>query len=62
LSLIVDYLVVSFALLYYFELSAVYFLRARELTTLEWKMGPALSALLIPFSSLWVLNVISGSD
>lgn len=59
---LIDNLVVFFALVYYAALILVYLLRAHELSELEWKMGPVFSALLIPFASLWVVNLIIGSD
>ena len=58
----IDNLVVFFALVYYAVLIVVYLLRAHELTEMEWKMGPVFSALLIPFASLWVLNLLMGND
>jgi len=57
-GVLIDNLVVFFALVYYAVLIVVYLLRAHELTEMEWKMGPVFSALLIPFASLWVVNLI----
>lgn len=61
-GVLIDNLVVFFALVYYAVLIVVYLLRAHELTEMEWKMGPVFSALLIPFASLWVLNLLMGND
>jgi len=57
-GVLIDNLVVFFALVYYAVLIVLYLLRAHELTEMEWKMGPVFSALLIPFASLWVVNLI----
>jgi hypothetical protein len=59
---LLDNLVVFFALVFYAFLFVVYFLRARELSKLEWKLSPVFSALLVPFVSLWVLNLIIGNN
>ena len=48
--------------MYYAVLIVVYLLRAHELAEMEWKMGPVFSALLIPFASLWVVNLLMGND
>jgi len=61
-SVLIDYLVVFFALAFYAILFTVYLLRARELSKLEWKLSPVFSALLVPFVSLWVLNLIIGNN
>ena len=61
-AVIVDNLVVFFALVFYTFLSAVYLLRARELSKLELKLAPVFSVQLIPFASLWVLNLLIGND
>jgi len=60
-GVIIDNLVVLFALVYYVVLIVVYLLRAHE-SELEWKMSPVFSALLIPFASLWALNLLIGND
>ena len=60
-SFIVDDLVIFFSLIYYAELVVVFLLRVQKLTNLEWKMNPAFSILVIPFVSLWVLNILLGS-
>lgn len=59
---LIDNLVLLFALVYYAVLFIVYLLRAHELTELEWKMSPVFSALLVPFSLLWVLNFLVGNN
>jgi hypothetical protein len=61
-GVLIDNLVVFFALAYYAVLTIVYLLRAHELTEMEWKMGPVFSALLIPFALLWVVNLIIDND
>ena len=54
----IDNLFVFFALVYYVSLIVVYLLRAHELGELELKMGPWFSIQLIPFSLLWVINLL----
>ena len=61
-GVLIDNLVVFFALVYYAVLTIVYLLRAHELTEMEWKMGSVFSALLIPFALLWVVNLIIDND
>ena len=61
-KVLIDNLFVFFAMVYYAVLIVVYLLRAHELTELEWKMSPVFSALLIPFASLWVLNLYFSND
>lgn len=61
-EVLIDNLVVFFALVYYTVLVIVYLLRSHELTEMEWKMSPVFSLLLIPFASLWALNLIIGND
>jgi hypothetical protein len=61
-AVLMDNLVVFFALVFYAFLFTVYLLRARELSKLEWKLSPVFSALLVPFVSLWVLNLIIGNN
>ena len=57
-TVLIDNLVVFFGLVYYAILFLVYLLRAHELTKLERKMGPVFSGLLIPFASLWMMNLL----
>ena len=59
---LIDNLVVFFTLVYYAFLFVVYLLRAHELSKLEWKLSPVFSAQLVPFASLWVLNLLIGND
>jgi len=61
-GVLIDNLVIFFALVYYAALIIVYLLRAHELTEMERKMGPVFSAQLIPFASLWVVNFIISND
>jgi hypothetical protein len=61
-AVLIDNLAVFFALVFYAFLFTVYLLRARELSKLEWKLSPVFSALLVPFVSLWVLNLIIGNN
>jgi hypothetical protein len=58
----IDNLVVLFALVFYFFLIVVYLLRAHELSKLEWKMSPVFSAQLIPFTSLWMINLLFNNN
>ena len=59
---LLDDLVVFFALVFYAFLFVVYVLRARELSRLEWKLRGAFSVQLVPFVSLWVVNLLIGND
>jgi hypothetical protein len=59
---LLDNLVVFFAFVFYTFLFIVYILRARGLSRLEWKLRIAFSVQLIPFASLWVLNLFIGND
>ena len=59
---LIDNLVIAFSFVYYAMLIVVYLLRAHELTELELRMSPAFSSLLIPFASLWALNILNGND
>ena len=61
-AVLIDDLVVFFALISYALLFVVYLLRARELTKFEWKLSPVFSLQLVPFTSLWVLNLLIGND
>ena len=61
-SVLVDNLVVFFALVFYAFLFVVYVLRARELSRLEWKLRVAFSVQLVPFVSLLVVNLLIGND
>jgi hypothetical protein len=59
---LLDNLVVFFALVFYAFLFVVYVLRARELSKVEWKLRIAFSVQLVPFVSLWVVNLLFGND
>lgn len=59
---LLDDFVVFFALVFYAFLFVVYFLRARELSKFEFKLRIAFSAQLVPFASLWILNLLIGND
>jgi hypothetical protein len=59
---LLDNLVVFFALAFYAFLFVVYFLRAREFSNLEFKLRIAFSAQLVPFASLWILNILVSND
>jgi hypothetical protein len=56
-EVVIDNLVVLFALVYYVVLIFVYLLRAHE-SELEWKISPVFSTLLIPFASLWMMKLL----
>ena len=59
---LLDDLVVFFALVFYAFLFVVYLLRARELSKFEFKLRIAFSVQLVPFASLWILNLLIGND
>jgi hypothetical protein len=59
---LLDNLVVFFALVYYAFLSVVYLFRAQGQSKLELKLSPVFSLQLIPFASLWILNLFLGND
>ena len=61
-AVLIDNLMVFFALIFYAFLLIVYLLRARELSKLEWKLSPVFSLQLVPFASLWALNLIIGNN
>jgi hypothetical protein len=58
----VDYLVILFALVFYAFLIVVYLVRARQLEEMEWKLSLPFSLQLIPFTLLWVVNLLVGND
>ncbi len=62
LGVVVDYLVILFALLFYASLVVVYLLRANKLEEMEWKLSRPFSLQLIPFTLLWVVNIVIGND
>ena len=57
---IIDDLVLFFALVYYAFLVMVYLVRAHDLSDLELKLAPIFSILLVPFGILWMLNIMGG--
>jgi hypothetical protein len=61
-AVLLDDLVFFFVLVFHAFLFVVYLLRARELGKLELKLSPVFSMQLIPFSSLWTLNLLIGND
>jgi hypothetical protein len=61
-AVLLDNLVVFFAIIFYAVLFTVYLLRAHGLSKLEWKLSPFFSTLLIPFISLWTLNLIISNN
>jgi hypothetical protein len=61
-AVLLDGLVFFFALVFYTFLFVVYLLRAEELGKWELKLSPVFSMQLIPFSSLWTLNLLVGND
>jgi hypothetical protein len=60
-TVLVDYLVIFFALVFYAFLVAVYLLRARQLEQIEWKLSLPFSLQLVPFSVLLAANLLLGS-
>ena len=61
-AVLVDSIFVFFSLVFYAFLFIVYFLRARELSGVEWKLRTAFSVQLVPFASLSILNLLIGND
>jgi hypothetical protein len=61
-SLIIDNLVVLFSLLFNIDMIFVFVFRGQRRTQSEAKLGPVSNLLLIPFSILWLLNLLSNSD
>jgi hypothetical protein len=61
-AVLVDNIVIFFALVFYVFLFIIYLLRARELSRLELKLRIAFSVQLVPFASLWILNLLIGND
>ncbi len=58
---LVDTLMVSFSLLFYAFLVVIYVFRAHELDNLELKLAYVYSGFLIPFTILWITNLLGGS-
>ena len=61
-EILIDNLVVFSAIIYYLFLCLVFLLRAYERDKQELMLGPIFSLLLIPFVTLWILNLLNGSD
>ncbi len=61
-GILVDYLVIFFALVFYASLIAVYLLRAHQLEAMEWRLSLPFSLQLIPFALLWAVNLFTGND
>jgi len=59
-GVLIDNMVVFFAVVYYAFLVMVYLVRAHNLSDLELKMAPIFSVQLAPFGILWVLNILKG--
>jgi len=61
-GVLIDNLVVFFALVFYALLVVVYLLRAKQLEELEWKLSPVFSLQLIPFALFWGANLLFSND
>jgi hypothetical protein len=61
-DILIDNLVIFSAIIYYIFLCIVYLLRAYERDKLELMFAPIFSFLLIPFITLWTLNLLNESD
>jgi len=61
-EVLIDNMVVFSAIIYYAFLCIVYLLRAFERDKLELMLAPVFSFLLIPFVTLWTVNLFNGSD
>lgn len=59
-GVLIDNMVVFFAMVYYAFLVILYFVRAHKLSDLELKMAPLFSVQLAPFYILWMLNILKG--
>jgi len=57
----IDYLFIFFALVFYALLIGVYLLRAHQ-SELEWKLSTVFSLQLIPFTLLWIVDLLIGND
>ncbi len=56
---IIDFLMVLFSLVFNIGLIFIFVLRGQRRTQTEAKLGPIFNLLLIPFSSLWLLNLLN---
>ena len=61
-EVLVDFLVILFALVFLAFMSVLFLIRARGLSKLELTLSPLFSVQLIPFFALWVLNLGFGND
>lgn len=61
-EILIDNLVVFSAIIYYAFLCVVYLLRGYRRDKLELMFAPIFSILLIPFTALWLLNLLNRSD
>ena len=61
-EILIDNMVVFSAMIYYAFLCIVYLLRAYERDKLELMFAPVFSVLVIPFTALWILNLLNKSD
>jgi len=59
---LIDTLMVWFSLFYYATLIVVFILRAHERSSLELKLAYVFSGFLIPFTLLWVANLLGDGD
>ena len=59
---LIDNLVVVSAIIYYLLLCLVYLLRAYERNKQELILAPIFSLLLVPFVTLWILNLLNQTD
>jgi len=59
-GILIDNLVVFFAIIYYLFLCLVYLLRSYERDKLELMFAPVFSLLLVPFVAVWTLNLLNG--
>jgi len=59
---LVDVLMVLFSLVFNFGVIFIFVLRGQRRTQTEAKLGPVFNLLLIPFSLLWLLNLLNNSD
>jgi hypothetical protein len=59
---LIDFLMVLFSLVFNIGLIFIFVLRGQRRTQTEAKLGPVFNLLLIPFSLLWLLNLLNNSD
>ena len=61
-NVVVDGLTVVFSLVFNVVMILVFVFRGQGRTRLEERLGPVTNLLLIPFSALWLFNLLSNSD